>query len=125
MAGLVPAIHALRGPLNVDARHKAGHDEEQGEGTTRLTKMIFVTEVRSVGPFKLFIRFSDGTEGERDFSEFVREEGEMLEPLRDADYFARAFVEHGALTWPNEFDWDPDALHDEIKEMGLLRRSAA
>jgi hypothetical protein len=29
MAGLVPAIHAFhRGPQDVDARHKAGHDEK-------------------------------------------------------------------------------------------------
>ena len=30
MAGLVPAIHVLlRGNKGVDARHKAGHDEER------------------------------------------------------------------------------------------------
>jgi hypothetical protein len=31
MAGLVPAIHALRmfGTEDVDARHKAGHDERE------------------------------------------------------------------------------------------------
>ena len=28
MAGLVPAIHALLGSQDVDARHKAGHDGE-------------------------------------------------------------------------------------------------
>jgi hypothetical protein len=27
MAGLVPAIHILLPPQDVDARHKAGHDE--------------------------------------------------------------------------------------------------
>jgi hypothetical protein len=27
MAGLVPAIHALRGRKNVDARDKPGHDD--------------------------------------------------------------------------------------------------
>jgi hypothetical protein len=27
MAGLVPAIHVLGHAKNVDARHKAGHDE--------------------------------------------------------------------------------------------------
>jgi hypothetical protein len=27
MAGLVPAIHVLNHAKNVDARHKAGHDE--------------------------------------------------------------------------------------------------
>jgi hypothetical protein len=29
MAGLVPAIHALLGGQDVDARHKAGHDVER------------------------------------------------------------------------------------------------
>jgi hypothetical protein len=32
MAGLVPAIHVfLSGYKDVDARHKAGHDESDGE----------------------------------------------------------------------------------------------
>jgi len=29
MAGLVPAIHALLSKKDVDARHKAGHDERE------------------------------------------------------------------------------------------------
>jgi hypothetical protein len=87
--------------------------------------MIHVTDVKPIGPFKLFVRFSDGTEGERDFAEFVREDGEMLKPLKSPDYFARVFLEYGALTWPNGFDWDPIALHDEMHDLGLLRRSAA
>jgi hypothetical protein len=34
MAGLVPAIHAFDavGSKDVDARHKAGHDDDVGEG---------------------------------------------------------------------------------------------
>ena len=87
--------------------------------------MIHVTDVKPVGPFKLFIRFSDDTEGERDFAEFVQQDGVMLEPLKDAGYFAKVFLEYGALTWPNGFDWDPIALHDEMRDMGLLRTSAA
>ncbi len=31
MAGLFPAIHALLGKKDVDARHKAGHDVEGPE----------------------------------------------------------------------------------------------
>jgi hypothetical protein len=46
----------------------------------------------------------------------------MFEPLKDDAYFARAFIEAGALTWPNGYDWDPIALHDEMKEAGLLRQ---
>ena len=44
----------------------------------------------------------------------------MVEPLRDPTYFARVFVENGVLTWPNGFDLDPIALHDEMKEAGEL-----
>jgi hypothetical protein len=29
MAGLVPAIHVFRAPEDVDARHKAGHDDTE------------------------------------------------------------------------------------------------
>lgn len=48
----------------------------------------------------------------------------MLEPLRDPDYFARAFIELGAPSWPNGFDLDPQNLHDEMKRAGELRRAS-
>ena len=84
--------------------------------------MIDVIGVRRLGDFRLEIAFSDGTVGERDFS-FVREKtGVMAQPLKDPAYFARVFIEDGALTWPNGYDWDPIALHDEMKDAGKLRR---
>jgi len=45
--------------------------------------------------------------------------------LRDPHYFTRVFIEEGALTWPNGYDVDSIALHEEMKEAGLLRRSDA
>ena len=51
----------------------------------------------------------------------TEEAGPMLEPLKDVDYFRRVFVEDGVLTWPNGYDWDPIALHDEMKQAGELR----
>jgi hypothetical protein len=45
----------------------------------------------------------------------------MVQPLRDPAYFARVFIEDGALTWPNRYDYDPIALHDEVKREGLLQ----
>lgn len=84
--------------------------------------MIDVIGVRRLDDFRLEIEFSDGTIGERVFS-FVREKtGPMAEPLKDPVYFARVFIEDGALTWPNGYDWDPIALHDEMKKDGLLHR---
>jgi hypothetical protein len=52
----------------------------------------------------------------------AHESGPMLEPLKDEAYFQRVFVEDGVLTWPNGYDWDPIALHDEMKDAGELRR---
>ena len=87
--------------------------------------MIDVIEVRSLGGYKLEVEFSDGTIGVRDFAFICGKEGVMAEPLKDAAFFARVFIEDGALTWPNGYDWDPIALHDEMKHAGLLRRVQA
>ena len=87
--------------------------------------MIDVIGVQSLGSYKLEIEFSDGTVGVRDFSDVREKSGPMAEPLKDVAYFQRVFVEDGALTWPNGYDWDPIALHDEMKQAGLLRRSQA
>ena len=84
--------------------------------------MIDVTGVRSVGEHKLEIEFSDGTVGVRDFASIATKTGPMAQPLKDPQYFARVFIEDGALTWPNGYDWDPIALHDEMKDAGLLQR---
>jgi hypothetical protein len=83
--------------------------------------MIDVIGVRHLGGFKLKIEFSNGMTGERDFSFIVRESGPMLEPLKDPAYFRRVFIEDGVMTWPNGYDWDPIALHDEMKAAGELR----
>ena len=87
--------------------------------------MIKVRTVKPLGAYRLRIEFSDDTIGERDFAFIARESGPMLEPLKDPAYFARVFIEDGALTWPNGYDWDPIALHDEMKAAGLLRVHAA
>ena len=87
--------------------------------------MIDVIGVRRLGDFKLEVEFSDGTIGERDFSSVREKTGPMAEPLKDPAYFARVFIEDGALTWPNGYDWDPIALHDEMKKAGLLHRADA
>jgi hypothetical protein len=87
--------------------------------------MIDVIGVRPVGDHKLEIEFSDGTVGVRDFASIAGKSGPMIEPLKDATYFARVFIEDGALTWPNGYDWDPIALHDEMKSAGLLRHAHA
>jgi hypothetical protein len=87
--------------------------------------MIDVISVRSLGAYRLEIEFSDGTIGVRDFADVSRRTGSMADPLKDPAYFQRVFIEDGSLTWPNGYDWDAIALHDEMKQAGLLRRTQA
>jgi len=85
-----------------------------------------ITSIEPRGAYRLFIRFSDGSEGERDFSDLVAEKGSLVVPLREPAYFARAFTEDGSgLAWPNGLDLDAVALHEEMKQAGLLRVPAA
>ena len=81
-----------------------------------------VVEVKPLGGHRLLIRFSNGHEGERDFSELIGEGGPMVEPLRDPAFFARVFVDDGVLAWPNGFDVDSIALLDEMKKANVLRK---
>ncbi|HEX4081308.1 MAG TPA: DUF2442 domain-containing protein [Rhizomicrobium sp.] len=74
---------------------------------------------------RLWLRFSDGSEGVRDFTGLIGKGGEMVEPLKDQRYFERVFVEMGAPTWPNGFDLDPINLYMELRDAGMLMRTAA
>ena len=87
-----------------------------------MIEIIKILEIEKIGSFRLRLYFSDGTEGERDFTDVIAERGTMIEPLKNRKYFARVFLELGALTWPNGFDLDSIALHDEMMRAGALRR---
>lgn len=87
--------------------------------------IVKIVKVEKLGGFRLRLRFSDGAEGEHDFSDVIAEGGPMIEPLRDPSFFAGVFLELGTLTWPNGFDLDSIALYDEMKKAGVLQRSAA
>jgi Protein of unknown function (DUF2442) len=87
--------------------------------------MIDVVSVKPMGGYTLRVAFSDGSSGVHDFSPTTARDGEMVRPLKDPVFFARVFVELGALTWPNGFDLDPIALHDRMSAAGELGREAA
>jgi len=77
----------------------------------QMFELVDVVRVEPRGDYRLALVFSDGTEGEQDFSGLIAEGGEMVEPLRDRAFFARVFIDDGILTWPNGFDLDSIALH--------------
>ena len=75
-----------------------------------------VVEVKAGPGRKLQVRFADGTSGMVRFDDgfFTG----VFEALKDDALFRRAYVEHGAVTWPGELDLAPDAMYDEIKRNG-------
>ena len=86
--------------------------------------MVDVLRLKALNGHRLWLRFTDGSEGVHDFKDILAE-GPRVEPLRSPDYFARAFVEMGAPTWPNGFDLDPINLYMQLRDAGSLTRVAA
>lgn len=75
--------------------------------------MIKVLQIRPLGDFQLELSFSDGTHGVLDGADYLSSRsGPVLEPLRNASYFARCFVEAGGLCWPNGFELSPTRAHE-------------
>ena len=85
--------------------------------------MIKVTKIKPLDGFKLELRFSDGTEGTLDCAAIVAEDGPMVEPLRDPEFFSRVFLEFGAPTWPNGYDIAPWTAKAEVEAAGALKRA--
>lgn len=93
--------------------------------TTNDFPMVDVLRLRPLDGHRLWLRFTDGSEGVRDLSDVIAEGGVMVEPLKSKPYFDRVFVELGAPTWPNGFDLDPINLYMELRDAGVLHREAA
>ena len=78
--------------------------------------MIWVTEAKAIGPFQVWLRFSDGTEGEVDLAEFVAADSRpILAALRNPTAFAALRVDFDTVVWDNGFDLAPEFLRARIK----------
>lgn len=78
-----------------------------------------VAELEVLAGYRLWVRFIDGMEGTVDMSRLVfAENAGVFAPLRNAELFAKACLEYGAVTWPGEIDLAPDAMYDAIREDG-------
>ena len=74
-------------------------------------KLIRVVAAEVVRPYVLTVTFNDGVRREVDLEAELW--GEVFEPLRDPDFFARATVDPviGTVVWPNEADFSPEFLY--------------
>jgi len=81
-------------------------------------ELVWVTEARYLGGYRVWLRFSDGAEGEIDLEGELW--GEVFEPLKDPAYFAQVRFDPEARTivWPNGADLAPEFLRTNIQPAG-------
>ena len=72
--------------------------------------------------WQLAATFIDGLNGIVDMSALVHgSDAGVFEALRDPAFFARAYLDCGAVTWPNGADLAPDGMYEEIRRSGMCR----
>ncbi|MEI9964858.1 MAG: DUF4160 domain-containing protein [Caulobacteraceae bacterium] len=92
---------------------------------TMTTDIVHVRKLKRLGDYRLKLWFTDGRAGEWDFSGLAAKETPVTRPFKDPAYFDRVFIEMGALTWPNGYDWSPEALHADMEAAGALKFESA
>lgn len=87
--------------------------------------MIKLIAIRPAGDAALDLGFSDGSSGRWSATALIARDTILTRPLADPAYFARAFIEAGALAWPNGLELSAHGMHRRLDEAGDLRRKAA
>jgi hypothetical protein len=87
--------------------------------------MIKLVSIVSAGDTELDLTFSDGSSGRWSAESLIARDTELTRPLAAPVYFARAFIEAGALAWPNGLELSAQSLHRRLDQAGNLRRKAA
>ena len=80
--------------------------------------ILHVKKAKYLHDYVLWVRFSDGAEGEVDLAGEL--DGEVFEPLKDIALFKAFHVdpELETIVWPNEADLAPEFLRAKLKPVG-------
>ncbi len=74
-----------------------------------MTPIPYIIKAEYRGGYRIRVVFSEGTEKTINFEEWL--EGPVFEPLEDAGYFQRFFLDGGTVSWPNGADIAPETLY--------------
>lgn len=79
-----------------------------------MSEIVDVTDIQPRGAHRLWLRFSDGTEGIVNLDEHMSFDG-VFAPFADPEAFASAYVSLGTVAWSPQADIDPVVLYRWLK----------
>jgi hypothetical protein len=102
------------------------HADAEEDSSAEVTPLVRpsapwrVADVEVLSGFRLRVRFNDGIEGTVELGDFLNSPSAgVFARLRDESLFRQARLKLGAVTWGDELDLAPDAMHSEIKQHGI------
>lgn len=75
---------------------------------------LHVEDAKYIRDHVIWIRFSDGAEGEIDLSSEL--EGPVFEPLKNIEFFKRFKISCHTLSWENGADFAPEFLKELLPQ---------
>lgn len=78
-----------------------------------------VIRVQPLENYTLEVEFMDGTQGLVNMKQRISSpKAGVFAKLSDITFFNQVYLKHGVVTWPDEIDLAPDAMHNAIKHNG-------
>jgi len=72
-----------------------------------------VTKIEYKNRYVFHVEFDDGANGDVDFEEYIQK-GPIFNPLRDLNFFRKAVIDGGTISWPNGADIAPERLYEKV-----------
>lgn len=74
-----------------------------------------IIDFEILADYKIKVTLSNGNLGVFDVMPYL-DKG-IFKELQDYDYFKRAKIQFGTITWPNEQDFSPDTIEIKMKKI--------
>ncbi len=83
-----------------------------------MTAIPEITDAKSLGGFRVWIRFQGGLQGNVDLSGYSTF-GPVFEPLAEESFFKKFTIQGGTLAWPNGADIAPERLYELVSTKSI------